>query len=1347
MANLQLRVGADISSAINALKQFAAEIDKTGRASTQTAAAVSASFEGIQNTLNGLSGGSLQILPETALPSTLVDRVNAFGGGVRALKSDIVGLNITPVIQSITQLEGKMAELRTQIGASLDVSQIQRLAIEYGKVEAQVNKLKAVFRDFSGLKVLPQVTSPSTLVDRVNAFGGGVKGLKSDLNINLNTAPAIQSITQLEAKMAELRTQIGASVDVTEIRKLSIEFAKVETQANKLKAVFRDFSGLKVLSQLQIPGNLTAQVNTFGGGVLRADAALKKLQQTQAASARSTQAGTRAFVDFGRVLQDLPFGPTGIANNLEGVALSLRNVREQSKLTGQSITSILLKSLTGGGGVLFALSAISAVLSIVGSGFGAWTRGFSGASEEAKKLKEDAEELKKTLEELTRPVGEIGAISAAGTEGEIAKVRALATAVQDTNKSYAERKRALEELKDTNKNYFGDLTLEASSLKTLTGIVNEYTQALIAQAVVKGFQDEISKVAVELSKQGNAFKKVAAEANKYKASVSAAKEAQGLTIGFAPGEPVNIVELNDGGVRDATKAMNEQGKVVSTLVDQYSDLQTALEEAVNTSLKFKPLDSDGGGGSGSKKIVKQEFLFEFLPFNANSDKITEENRKQLLDLVKKFEKDFGDTFKNVNFSFAGSEQKAIEMARKFWSDYKKGIFAFKPPPFNVEVELKVVPKVEIPDPANLERLFKDALTDGLDKANKAGDTQGVILEADIDKAQVLENFRRAFDEIGRKLPKTIKVGKVDMPTTSVNGIKVLTDGLNESLAATKKELVAIGGMVNDLLVPAFQSLFKSIIEGRDPLKAFFDTIVQSIEALIQKLIAAAIQALILSALTGGKTSFGAGFKKALGFNKGGVVPGSGNRDSVPAVLTPGEIVVPQRTAKSLPADVVKGLLSGKPFEVNRPVYAKPIVNISPVANKEFTEVKTYFSELANHLRKSIVNNFSNLFKADRFSESNDNSKSEINQLRSELHRSQLALSSLTNNNINSAIQSEVKSLKNVFSKSDLTLSKIQNSNLTNNRNNSQASNQNATQNNQTSNQNHSNVLKSEDNHKVINDYSSFVSKITKAFDHSDNRTIASSIIEAVTNRETNETKSILSNILSQNKVSNLSESKRLINKIATALYKTDNKEFNRQGDTVNKDDNSIRSQIISINNQHYKIIKDLTSILSKSISKERAISISHYLKDFRQLNVPKFATNKMTLATSERTFEKIYGFSKGGKVPGTGNRDTVPALLTPGELIIPKSQVARVEKLLTNSVAIQLPTNSFSPQVTNLSPVTLSPSISSPLATDVISPVERSARMLPKSDSKIDVRVKGVLRGKDQVLQDARTRKSQGGLV
>ncbi len=36
---------------------------------------------------------------------------------------------------------------------------------------------------------------------------------------------------------------------------------------------------------------------------------------------------------------------------------------------------------------------------------------------------------------------------------------------------------------------------------------------------------------------------------------------------------------------------------------------------------------------------------------------------------------------------------------------------------------------------------------------------------------------------------------------------------------------------------------------------------------------------------------------------------------------------------------------------------------------------------------------------------------------------------------------------------------------------------------------------------------------------------------------------------------------------------------------------------------------------------------------------------------------RIHGFNKGGFVPGTGNRDTVPAMLTPGEFVIKKSSV------------------------------------------------------------------------------------------
>ena len=39
---------------------------------------------------------------------------------------------------------------------------------------------------------------------------------------------------------------------------------------------------------------------------------------------------------------------------------------------------------------------------------------------------------------------------------------------------------------------------------------------------------------------------------------------------------------------------------------------------------------------------------------------------------------------------------------------------------------------------------------------------------------------------------------------------------------------------------------------------------------------------------------------------------------------------------------------------------------------------------------------------------------------------------------------------------------------------------------------------------------------------------------------------------------------------------------------------------------------------------------------------------------------KVLGFNDGGVVPGTGNRDTVPAMLTPGEFVIKKSSVAKM---------------------------------------------------------------------------------------
>lgn len=50
-------------------------------------------------------------------------------------------------------------------------------------------------------------------------------------------------------------------------------------------------------------------------------------------------------------------------------------------------------------------------------------------------------------------------------------------------------------------------------------------------------------------------------------------------------------------------------------------------------------------------------------------------------------------------------------------------------------------------------------------------------------------------------------------------------------------------------------------------------------------------------------------------------------------------------------------------------------------------------------------------------------------------------------------------------------------------------------------------------------------------------------------------------------------------------------------------------------------------------------------------------------------FKKIFGFAEGGYVPGLGTGDTVPAMLTPGELVLNRAQQ---QQLSSGSVTINL---------------------------------------------------------------------------
>ena len=324
-----------------------------------------------------------------------------------------------------------------------------------------------------------------------------------------------------------------------------------------------------------------------------ANAAALSLERIRPASVGAGQ----ALIDVGRVAQDLPFGFIGIQNNIQPLFDSFARLKAETGSTKGALLA-LGSSIGGVGGVGLAISLVTSAITLASIGFDRWIPKIKGAGDSLKKAQEN-------LESLLKPMGEIRAESIAGVDDEIAKVSALAGVIGDQTKSYLERNNALDQLKNVNKNYFGDLTFETTTLQTLTEKVNDYTKALIAQSVVKGFEQEIGKVSVEKSKQTSELNKQIDAYDKLKRSVANFNLTQqagpttslnASSAGFGPGRSLN----------SAKEAIEEQKKVVKSLDDQYILLGDQIKKAVEESVKFKSITGTDDGKKGTGKKAKED---------------------------------------------------------------------------------------------------------------------------------------------------------------------------------------------------------------------------------------------------------------------------------------------------------------------------------------------------------------------------------------------------------------------------------------------------------------------------------------------------------------------------------------------------------------------------------------------------------------------------------------------------------------------------------------------------------------------------------------------------------------------
>ena len=663
--------------------------------------------------------------------------------------------------------------------------------------------------------------------------------------VGADTGDVDKQLQKLERQAASLKKQlekpINANVKITvgkELDQVNAEIAKLRQQ--------------KV--DLQISGTSIQGLKNLENGANKATASLTKLKA-------NTGAASNTILNFSRVVSDAPFGVVGIANNIEQLASGFGALKIQARESGQSIGQTLLKSLSGPAGITLAISAVTSALTFASVGFEAWTRAFRTGSDETDKYKKRIDELKESV----KGINNIKIEAAADTDAEIVKVNSLSKAITDSNLSYTQRQRALNELKKVNKEFFGDLTLETATLETLTKRSNEYAKSLITQAIVTGALDDIKKVSnarrlelqtlEQLTPEYTKLSKELAEVQKQRnAAISTSGSITGVTS-----DPLKQTEDNiQKRLTNIRAALNKSGSSVDQLTKQFKDLENFINEETEKSIKIDVPNPD------TKKATT------------------------------KIDDDFSEALNKIKKKYA--EAKIEIPAPLLQLPKQEQLDALKE---YLDVELDLKARIAIDKQAAREEAFT-AGQEAIKEFSKAAESEanklvinpilakiGVKPEYNIASDATLEQklaagfqsrITKAFEKIGQlKIsPKIVP----DLSGLALNDQAAGYEKFVEQFTVLQEQANKTASVISDALTPAFNAFFQALVTGSgSPFKAFGQAIKQLVAQIAAAILKAIVFRAILSALPGGQAfSLGGsvlqGLGSALGVNIGGTSAGS-----------------------------------------------------------------------------------------------------------------------------------------------------------------------------------------------------------------------------------------------------------------------------------------------------------------------------------------------------------------------------------------------------------------------------------------------------------------------------------------
>lgn len=630
-------------------------------------------------------------------------------------------------------------------------------------------------------KAFDEVAASAAALERLSEFIDkiGAEALGSGNQMEQAFQEPLKSIAQLESEIESLEKELSTATDFATLKRLNEQIKQTQTQLNNLK----------VLGFESTLGKINPAATGAANG-------LSKVKD-------SSKAAGAALTDINRVIQDSAFGFVGIQNNITQLPGSFRALSAAAKESGQSVSKVLLSTLMGPAGIGTALSVVTSALTFASVGFSAWTRGFTSSSEATKKAAASLDEYNKLVQSVSGEVGQ-----SAG------RITTLVSALQSGDLNTAQRRKALDELKQQNQEFFGALKEEQGIIGGLQAAYDGYLQRIKAIATAKALESQLTKLfdqrlQLELNIDPKFNAAVSPQIQKQIGALQRELNKLGGAVDLSQNQ--DLTKLND----NLRKRLNLQTRIANMQSANVVDLTNSKEQ-----IRLLDLQIDG--------LTKlQQITGNFSITGKEGSKKEQDGLKNQLDLLEKI-RDAAKEFQGKLFDL-----KDIDEATDRLAELETRVGDLK-----LQIALKDAKKAGLPQ-AEIDQLKNAIKADTQKRLNDAFEKEALLLEfspklkiSEVVRAEIPSNNIDSAVAKATGLDKKIPVITLHEVRLKILGVeltnkiefqekilKELNDSFNQILSNLKID--AISGIAESLgealaggeLQNVFKSLFSIIATG------------------------------------------------------------------------------------------------------------------------------------------------------------------------------------------------------------------------------------------------------------------------------------------------------------------------------------------------------------------------------------------------------------------------------------------------------------------------------------------------------------------------------------------------------